>query len=88
MTGVTEFKYLNSVFWAKKWEVRVERTRKVKKDTGSTNQWIQEEGSVVLAALWLCGRRYEDMKKGSSFNEVWNPMLEANPLHMRPRRQP
>ena len=56
----------DGVFWAAKWEVRVERTRQVEKITGRTNQWIQKEGSVVLAALWLCGRRYEDMKSDTN----------------------
>jgi len=60
------------------WEVRVDRAEQVTKK--NTDQWIQRDGSVRLAALWLCGRRHEDMEPGAELNEAWNPMLEANPV--------
>jgi hypothetical protein len=49
----------DGVFWAAVWEVRVNRSERVaNKDT---DQWVQREGSVELVALWLRGRRHEDM---------------------------
>ena len=67
----------DGVFWSAVWEVRVNRSEKVRKK--KTDQWIQREGSVELVALWLCGRRHEEMKPGSELSEAWNPMLEAKP---------
>ena len=65
------------MFWAAVWEVRVNRSKRVaKKDT---DQWVQREGSVELVALWLRGRRHEDMEPGCELSEEWNPRLEANP---------
>jgi hypothetical protein len=67
----------DGVFWAAVWEVRVNRSEHVTKK--KTDQWIQREGSVELVALWLCGRRHEEMQAGWELSEAWNPMLEANP---------
>ena len=79
--------FQDGVFWAAKWELRVNRAERVivtnaggpKKKKKKTDQWVQKEGSVHLEALWLCGRLYEDMEEGVSFMEAWNPLLEANP---------
>ena len=68
----------DGVFWATKWELRVDRTRRVIKN--DTDQWVQREDSVRLVALWLCGRRHEEMTPGEEFSEAWNPMLEASPV--------
>merc|ERR1712048_434919 len=56
----TRFVHLcqDGVFWCAKWEVRVDRSDRV--PVRNTDQWVQEERSVRLAALWLCGRRYSD----------------------------
>ena len=59
-------------------EVQVDRSQQVKKQ--NTDQWIQREGIVYLVVLWLCGLKYEDMKRGFEFQEAWNPILEANPF--------
>merc|ERR1712087_918323 len=72
----------DGVFWAAKWEVKVNRMEKVPKK--STDQWIQRTGSVRLKALWLCGKRHEDMEDGYEFSDVWNPMFEANPKDFGP----
>ena len=66
-------------FWAAKWELRVVRAEHRHKK--GTDQWVQPSGNVKLAALWLCGRRHEDMKSGAELSDAWNPRLEANPYH-------
>ena len=68
----------DGVFWSAMWEIRVNRSEKnIKKNT---ERWIQSPGRIFLEAIWMCGRRYKDMKNGSEFRYQWNPLLEANPL--------
>jgi len=45
-----------------------------------TDQWVQEERSVRLVALWLCGRRAEDLEVGWEVSRCWDPQMEANPF--------
>ena len=71
----------DGVLWCAMWEVRVDRSDRV--PAGNTDQWVQEERSVRLAALWLCGRKYSDMKCGSEVSAVWDPLLEGNPYKAR-----
>lgn len=83
----------DGVFWAAVWEVRVDRSDHVTHRPfflthRGTDQWIQPERSVRLEALWLCGRRSEDMTNGSELYEVWNPILEAHPLRGDPGPAP
>ena len=68
----------DGVFWATKWEVRVDR--KLKVDKNGTDQWVQKEEGVRLYALWICGRTYDQMRSGDAVARVWEPHLEANPL--------
>ena len=68
----------DGVFWGCKWEVEVDRERRVKVQS-RTDQWVQKRDSVRFVALWLRGIRYQDMQPQLKFNETWNPMLEANP---------
>lgn len=70
----------DGVCWAAKWELRVDRSDRVPVGNYGTDQWVQEERSVRLAALWLCGRRYEDIADGEEVSEQWDPTMEANPL--------
>jgi hypothetical protein len=67
----------DGMFWAAVWEVRVNRSEREANE--DTDQWVQREGSVELVALWLRGRRHEDMEPGCELSEEWNPRLEANP---------
>lgn len=67
----------DGVFWAAVWEVRVDRARKVPKS--GTDQWVQQDGSAHLEALWLRGVLADEMELGSELSEVWNPLLEADP---------
>mmetsp|Transcript_52875 Transcript_52875/g.97547 ORF Transcript_52875/g.97547 Transcript_52875/m.97547 type:complete len:1023 (-) Transcript_52875:89-3157(-) len=69
----------DGVFWAAKWELRVDRSDRVPASKKGTDQWVQEERSVRLVALWLCGRRVEDFVEGEELVEYWDPELEANP---------
>jgi hypothetical protein len=69
--------FRDGVLWASQWEVLVDRSRKVSKK--GTDQWIQQEGSVQLKALWLYGRRAQDLETGWDWQENWDPRLEANP---------
>eukprot|EP00928_Gymnodinium_smaydae_P038365 TRINITY_DN26484_c0_g1_i1.p1 TRINITY_DN26484_c0_g1~~TRINITY_DN26484_c0_g1_i1.p1 ORF type:complete len:925 (+),score=154.82 TRINITY_DN26484_c0_g1_i1:69-2843(+) len=68
----------DGVFWAAKWEVRVDRSVKVKVQR-QTDQWVQREEGVKLAALWICGRTANQMRDGDSVSKSWHPDLEANP---------
>lgn len=68
----------DGVFWAAKFEVRVDRSQRVKCQR-STDQWVQQEGSVQLVALWVCGRNASTMRFGDNVSPKWDPELEANP---------
>ena len=68
----------DGVFWGALWEVWVDREDKVTVPQ-KTDQWVQQERSVRLAALWLAGATYEGMNPGWEVVESWNPKLECNP---------
>ena len=68
----------DGVFWAAKWELRVDREDRVIVPR-KTDQWVQRARSVHLAALWVCGRAKEDMREGDAVSQRWVPELEANP---------
>lgn len=72
--GATRPVYLlvrSGAWWSLRWEVFVHRTMKiVKKGTG---QWIQPEGSVRLAALWVCCRTHENMENVTEIQERGSP---------------
>lgn len=71
----------DGVFWAAKWELRVDREQKV--HLKHKDQWCQNEAGVQLAALWLCGRAASDMEEGTPVSRAWRPELEANPRSFR-----
>ena len=56
----------DGVFWAAKWELRVDRHCGKVKPPRSTDQGIQKETAVQLVSFWLCGRTMEQMHEGSS----------------------
>ena len=67
--------FRNDIFWAAKWEVRADRSdRGVAK---RTDQWVQEERSTRLAALWLHGLRTEGMANGWEVSRCWGALREA-----------
>eukprot|EP00927_Polykrikos_kofoidii_P017380 TRINITY_DN17910_c0_g1_i1.p1 TRINITY_DN17910_c0_g1~~TRINITY_DN17910_c0_g1_i1.p1 ORF type:complete len:1126 (+),score=162.57 TRINITY_DN17910_c0_g1_i1:197-3574(+) len=68
----------DGVFWAAKWEVRVDRAERVKAPR-QTDQWVQRASGVRLAALWLCGRVAGQMCEGDAVSRTWDPELEAHP---------
>jgi len=68
----------DGIFWSARWEVRVDRSDRVV--AKGTDQWVQEERSVRLVALWLCGRRAEDLEVGWEVSRCWDPQMEANPF--------
>jgi len=71
----------DTVVWGPLWEVRVDKDRVVPRRGKKTDQWVQQEGSVELVALWVCGRHYGNLKAGSEeLSLCWNPLLEANPV--------
>lgn len=72
--------FSDGIFWAVKWELRVDRSDRVPPGPG-TDQWVQEERSVRLAALWICGRKYEDQMDGEEISG-WKPQKEANPINV------
>ena len=68
----------DGVLWAIKWEVRANRQDFVA-NPGS-DQWIQPERSIQLAALWVCGRNAAQMTNGSEVCWEWAPLKEMNPF--------
>ena len=70
--------------WMPLLELKVDRGRKANLGkTGKTDQWAQAPGSVQLVALWMRGMKLDDMILGSQVSEVWNPLMEANPGHLK-----
>ncbi|CAE8704556.1 unnamed protein product, partial [Polarella glacialis] len=77
----------DGVFWAAKWEVRVDRKQGLDElMKKNTDQWVQPARSVRLEALWLCGRSAADMRIGDAVARKWEPELEANPGDTRPEQ--
>ena len=62
----------DGVFWAAKWELRVDRADRVKVKH-RTDQWVQRARSVHLVALWLCGRTSAEMHLGDEVTLSWQP---------------
>ena len=74
----------DGVFWAVKWELRV--NRQVFVPNPGSDQWVQPEGSSKLAALWVCGRNAAQMQNGDAVSWQWMPLEEANPCTTPPWR--
>ena len=49
----------DGIYWGAKWEVRTDRADRVKCDR--RKRWVCKERSVKLEALWICGRKAEQM---------------------------
>jgi len=73
----------DGVFWCTKWELQVDRADRIDRSKHGTDQWVQEERSVRLVALWVLGRTHETMEEGFEVQEAWEPALEANPQSKR-----
>ena len=71
----------DGTFWAAKWEVRVDKSTRVKVPT-TTDQWVFPEEGVRLAALWICGRTANEMVPGAAVSREWDPLEEAHPLRI------
>ena len=73
----------DGMFFAAKWEVRVNRKHRVK--LKSKDQWAQKEGgnSIRLVALWVCVRTFSQMVPGDGVSRGWEPEKEANPHTIR-----
>ena len=71
--------FRDGVVWIAMWELRVDRADRVAVSSKKTDQWVQPERSVRLAALWVCGKRYDDLDLGWEIQECWDGELEANP---------
>jgi len=71
-------------FWAALWEVMVDRADRV--PVANTDQWVQHERSVRLAALWLVGCAYANTQEGWEVTEAWDPLLEAHPEKRLPAK--
>ena len=69
----------DGIFWAAKWEVVVDREKRVCVPH-QTDQWVQSPDGVHLAALWVCRRAAEEMRDGDAVAREWRGELEANPL--------
>ena len=61
------------------WEVRVDRTRKVK-FPGKTDHWLQHVDSVELEALWIRGMSGKNLNNSESVQFHWDAMFETNPF--------
>ena len=75
----------DGAFWSVVWELAVDRSGRAPVSKLGTDQWVQTEASVRLAALWVGGRNAMTMQNGvfvSDFDE-WNLALEKDPLRQR-----
>ena len=64
-------------FYATVWELYVDRSDCVRKK--KTDQWVQKERSVKLAALWVVSLPQNEVPLGYEVTYYWNPLHEANP---------
>ena len=64
-------------FFATVWELYVDRSDCVRKQR--TDQWVQKERSVKLAALWVVCLPQNELRLGYEVTLSWNPLHEANP---------
>ena len=71
--------FQDHAFWCCKWQVRVDRTRKVKHPY-KTDQWLQQVDAVELEALWIRGMSGGSLNNSESVQFRWDDMLEANPF--------
>merc|ERR1719506_2271552 len=76
----------DGIFWAVKWEVRVDRKRALDLNK-NTDQWVQPEDSVRLVALWICGRTVTQSRENDSVALKWDSLQEANPKDVLKRLQ-
>merc|ERR1711920_1149950 len=60
------------------WEVRVDPMDQVKRD----DEWVQQERSVHLAALWVLGSTAEDLQDGCEVTAAWDPLIEVDPRYI------
>ena len=75
----------DGIFWSVVWELAVDRSGRAPVSKLGTDQWVQTEASVRLAALWVTGRNAVTMQPGhlvSDFDE-WIPAFEVEPLIQR-----
>ena len=72
----------DGVWWCVKFEVLVDREMKVV-PRSDTDQWIQQENSVFIVALWVCGRLSDEMIPDNPISRKWEPKNEANPKHRK-----
>ena len=76
----------DGVFWAALWEARVDRADRI--PAGKTDQWVQQERSVRLDALWLIGCTYENILDGWEVPTGWDTLMEAHPQGKQARQSP
>ena len=76
----------DGVFWRVKWELRVDMHKRV--PLSKSDQWVFPSHAVVLASLWVCGRRAEDMVCGDNFSSSWDPSIESAPTQVPPEPIP
>ena len=69
--------FRDGVVWGATWEVCIDRSDRV--CVRNTDQWAQRGCSAWLAALWVCGRRVEELEVNWEVGRCWDPILEANP---------
>ena len=73
---VFENVFSNGHWWGAMLELSVDRA--VGKTVG--DQWVQPAESVILRALWVCGRTHDQMKDSTCFwVSPWDPKVEVNP---------
>ena len=73
---VFENVFSNGHWWGALLELSVDRA--VGKTVG--DQWVQPAESVILKALWVCGRHHDQMTDQTCFwVSPWDPEVEVNP---------
>jgi len=65
--------------WRAVWEVRTDREDKLNNGKQRTDQLIQIEGRLHLAALLVEFRRYDGMTPGDQYQDAWDGTFEICP---------
>ena len=69
----------NTTYWRAMWELMVDRSDRVG-PRSKTTQWITRARSVHLKALWVQGKKPQDMESGTEVCIKWRPKEEINPF--------
>lgn len=78
----------DGVFWAVKWEARVDRSSRVTVSSRyGTDQSVRHPQSVVLVALWVKRSTHGTRQESSDVQAKWDPTMQASPFEKSERTE-